>query len=125
QIWIGRVSAGIVAYGWSDTPAQDIREGLDAALTAVRLDEKNPYSHYALAICSVYADAPEQAVLAAERAIEISPSFALGHLVLGMAHLFRGSASEAISPLEHGLTLNPHDPQNFVWFNLLALSHLF
>lgn len=125
HLWLGRVSAGIVAYGWSDSAAQDIREGVNAALVAVRLDEKNPYSHYALAICSAYANAPEQAILAAEKAIEISPSFALGHLVLGMGHLFRGGASEAIAPLEHGLMLNPHDPQNFVWFNLLALAYLF
>ncbi|TIQ02538.1 MAG: transcriptional regulator, partial [Mesorhizobium sp.] len=47
HLWLGRVSAGIVAYGWSDRPSEDIREGLDAALVAVRLDEKNPYSHYA------------------------------------------------------------------------------
>jgi TolB-like protein len=125
HVWLGRVSAGIVAYGWSENPSQDITEGLNAALTAVRLDERNPYSHYALAICSPYANAPEQAVLAAEKAIEISPSFALGHLVLGMGHLFRGSASEAVSPLKHGLTLNPYDPQNFVWLNLLALAYLF
>jgi len=123
--WLGRVSAGTVAYGWTDDPAHDIKEGLDAGLRAIRLDERNPYSHYALAICSAYANAPEQAVLAAEKAIEVSPSFALGHLVLGMGHLFRGNAAEAISPLEHGLTLNPNDPQNFVWLNLLSLAHLF
>jgi TolB-like protein len=125
HIWLARVSAGVVAYGWSDEAERDIREGLDAALRAIRLDEKNPYSHYALAICSSYANAPEQAVLAAEKAIEISPSFALGHLVLGMGRLFRGTAGEAVSPLERGLTLNPYDPQNFVWYNLLALAHLF
>jgi TolB-like protein len=125
HIWLARVSAGVVAYGWSDKAERDIREGLDAALKAIQLDEKNPYSHYALAICSAYANAPEQAVLAAEKAIEMSPSFALGHLVLGMGQLFRGSAGEAISALERGLTLNPYDPQNFVWCNLLALAHLF
>jgi len=125
HIWLARVSAGVVAYGWSDKPEMDIREGLDAALKAIQFDEKNPYSHYALAICSPYANAPEQAVLAAEKAIEISPSFALGHLVLGMSQLFRGSAREAIPPFERGLTLNPYDPQNFVWYNLLALAHLF
>ena len=100
-------------------------EGLDAALKAIQLDEKNPYSHYALAISSAYANAPEQAVLAAEKAIEVSLSFALGHLVLGMAQLFRGSASKAVLPLERGLTLSAYDPQNFAWYNLLALAHLF
>ena len=125
HLWLARVSAGISAYGWSDQPDADIREGLDAALKAVQLDEKNPYAHYALAICSAIANAPEQAVLAAEKAIEISPSFALGHLVLGMGHLFRGNAHDAIGPFEHGLMLNPYDPQNFVWCNLLALAYLF
>lgn len=125
HLWIARVSAGISAYGWSHQPEADIREGLDAALKAVQLDEKNPYAHYALAICSTMANAPEQAVLAAEKAIEISPSFALGYLVLGMGHLFRGNAHDALAPFEHGLTLNPYDPQNFVWYNLLALAYLF
>ena len=123
-IWLARVSAGLVAYGWSDEPPRDIKEGLDAALRAIRLDGKNPYSHYALAICSAYGNAPEQAVLAGEKAVELVPSFALGHLVLGTAQLFRGSAAEAVQPLRHGLTLNVNDPQNFVWYDLLALAHL-
>lgn len=123
--WLARVSAGIVAYGWSDQAGTDIREGLEAGVRAIQLDEKNPYSHYAFAICSAYACQPEQAVLAAEKAVELSPSFALGHLVLGMGKLFQGRAIEAIAPLERGLTLNPHDPQNFVWYNLLSLAHLF
>lgn len=125
HLWVARVSAGIAAYGWSDQPEADIREGLAAALKAVQLDERNPYAHYALAICSTQANAPEQTVLAAEKAIEISPSFALGHLVLGMGHLFRGHAHEALAPFERGLTLNPYDPQNFIWYNLCALAYLF
>jgi TolB-like protein len=124
QIWRARVSAGIVAYGWSDDPASTLREGLDAAIQAIHLDEKNPYSHYAFAIVSAYADAPERSIAAAERAIELSASFALGHLVLGMARLFCGQASAAIAAIAHGLSLNRHDPQNFVWYDLLALAHL-
>jgi hypothetical protein len=38
---------GLVAYEWSDDPAADRREGLDAALRAIYLDEKNPYAHRA------------------------------------------------------------------------------
>jgi TolB-like protein len=125
HLWLGRVSAGVVPYGWSDNPVADLQEGMDAALKAVQLDERNPYTNYALAIVSVYADRFEQSISAARKAIEISPSFALGHLVLGMALLFSGRASEAIAPLEYGLRLSPYDPQNFVWFNILALARLF
>ena len=125
QIWRARVSAGIIAYGWSDDIAADREEGLAAGLRAVRLDEKNPYAHYGVAIVSLYADETAQAVRAAERAVELNASFAIGHLVLGLAQLFSGRAAEAAGPLERGLRLSPFDPQNFVWFNLLALARLF
>jgi TolB-like protein len=125
HIWLARVTAGIVPYGWSQNPVADLQEGLEAALKAVQLDERNPYTHYALAIVSVFSERFEQSTSAARKAIGISPSFALGHFVLGMALLFSGRASEAIAPLEYGLRLSPYDPQNFVWFNVLALARLF
>jgi hypothetical protein len=31
-------------YGWSDNPVADLQEGVDAALNAVQLDERNPYT---------------------------------------------------------------------------------
>jgi TolB-like protein len=123
HIWLGRVSAGIVAYGWSDAPGADSKEGVDAAAHAITLDPRDPYAHYAFAIANAYS-APLVAVSAAEKAIALSSSFALGHLVLGMARLFAGLAREAIEPLEHGLALNPNDPQNLAWYNLLAHAQL-
>lgn len=124
HLWLARVNAGIVAYSWSINSVEDIREGMEAGIKAVRLDDRNPYCHYGLAIVSVYGNELDQAILAAERAIELSPSFALGHLVLGMARLYIGRTPEAIAALRHGLALNPHDPQNFVWFNVLAVACL-
>jgi predicted Zn-dependent protease len=59
------------------------------------------------------------------RAIDLSPGFALGHLVLGMATLYSGRAEEAKACLQQGLRLNWSDPHNFAWFDLLALAHLF
>jgi TolB-like protein len=124
-LWLGRVNAGLVAYGWSNNPVADLHEGRSAALEAVLLDEKNPYTHYALAIVSNYADDFALALRSADKAIELSPSFALGHLVRGMAALFAGQAADAVRSLENGLKLNRYDPQNFVWYTLLALAMLF
>lgn len=123
--WLGRVSAGIIAYGWSDDPTADSREGTAAATRAVALDPRDPYSHYALAIVSCYAGSANTAALAAQSAIDLNPSFALGHLVLGMARLFDGDAERAIAALKHGLSLNPNDPQNVAWHILLAYAQLF
>ena len=52
-------------------------------------------------------------------------SFALGHFSLGVAHLFSGRASEAITPFRRGLRLSPYDPQNPVWSNFLAVAQFF
>ncbi len=125
HIWLARVSAGIVAFGWSDNPQNDLHEGLQAAHVAIRLDEKDPYSHYALAIISVFSDALDQAVRAGEEAVEISPSFTLGHFVLGLGRLFSGNAIDSIGSFERGLRLNPYDPQNFVFIQMLALAYYF
>lgn len=122
--WLGRVSAGIIAYGWSDDPATDGHEGMQAATRAVALDARDPYAHYAFAIVCCYAGSANTGALAAQSAIDLNPSFALGHLVLGMARLFDGDAPRAVAPLRHGLTLNPNDPQNVAWYILLAYAHL-
>jgi TolB-like protein len=122
--WLGRVSAGIIAYGWSDDVVADGREGTQAAVRAVALDPRDPYAHYSFAIVNCYAGSANTAALAAQSAIDLNPSFALGHLVLGMARLFDGDASRAVAPLRHGLTLNPHDPQNVTWHILLAYAEL-
>jgi TolB-like protein len=125
QFWLARVSAGIVVYGWSRDEEADLREAIAAAVNAIRLDEKSPYAHYALAIASVVSARFEDAVRAAQRAVDLAPGFALGHLVMGMARLYAGDAPGAIVPLERGLHLNAFDPQNFVWCNTLAYAYLF
>jgi predicted Zn-dependent protease len=73
----------------------------------------------------LFSGALEQAIQAAEKAVQISPSFALAHLGLGMARLYAGDAAGSIEPLQRGLRLNPFDPQNFHWFRLLALACYF
>jgi predicted Zn-dependent protease len=88
------------------------------------LDPRDPYAHYAFAIVSAFAGSASAAARTAQTAIDLNPSFTLGHLVLGMAKLFDGDPQRAIAPLAHGLLLNPNDPQNLAWYNLLAYAQL-
>ena len=74
HLWLGRVNAGVVPYGWSDNPDADLQEGTTAALRAIQLDERNPYSHYALAIVSAYAEKFDQSISAAKRLLRSIPA---------------------------------------------------
>ena len=76
QLWLGRVNAGLVAYGWSEDPAADLREGQVGALEAVRLDAKNPYAHYALAIVGNYAAGDRDRVIDEATALSMEPALA-------------------------------------------------
>jgi adenylate cyclase len=124
-IWLARVEAGLAAYGWSDDPDSTLRSGMEAALKAVEQDERNPYSQYAVAVTHMSAGRSETAIRAAQKAVALSPTFALGHLILGGSYVYAGRAQDAIQPLERGLRLSPFDPQNFTWSFFLALSYYF
>ena len=124
-MWVSRAATGVVAYGWCTDREAMLQELMQAALKAVRRDEKDAYAHFALAMTHVFTGELEQAIRASEKAAEISPSFALAHVGLGMARLYAGRAQAAIEPLERGLRLNPFDPQNSHWFRLLALALYF
>ncbi|AWI57495.1 hypothetical protein AB395_00001841 [Sinorhizobium fredii CCBAU 45436] len=64
-----------------------------------------------------------RAMEAAQRSIDLSPSFALGYMLLGMSRLFLGRAALATEPLQRGLRLSPHDPLAFLWLHFLAFAH--
>ena len=98
---------------------------MQSSLRGVQLDEKDAFGHFALALNYHYSGAIEQAAQAAEKAVNVCPSFALGHLALGMARLYAGDAAGAIDPLQRGLRMNPFDPLNFHWFRSLALAFYF
>lgn len=124
-LWLARAEAGLAAYGWSDDPEASLKNGMAAGLKAVQIDERNPYCHYAVAVTHVFGGEFEIGLRAAQRALALSPSFALGHLIHGAAHLHACRPKNAIEPLEHGLRLSPFDPQNFTWLLFLSLAYAF
>jgi TolB-like protein len=125
QMWVSRAATGVAAYGWCSDPDATLRESLTAALAAVHRDEKDAYSHFALAMTQVFLGNLVEAVRAAEKAVELGPSFALAHVGLGMALLYSGKPEGAIEPMASGLRLNPFDPQNSHWFRIQALALYF
>ncbi len=122
-IWLARTEGGRVMIMGTDDVQRSLGIALRSADRAVQLDPQNPYSHYAVsAACNAGCDF-ERSIRAARQAVALNPSFALGHLGLGIALFHAGSPSEAIAELERGLRLSPFDPQYMTWLFNLALAY--
>ncbi len=123
-LWLVRCLDGMIYFGWSDDPAAALTAEAAALRQGLSLAPDDPYACYAQAIYSNVTGHPERAVEAAQRAIDLSPSFALAHFMLGVSRMFAGRAALAIEPLERGLRLSPSDPQAFVWLQFMSLARL-
>jgi len=118
--YLARTLNNRVWVGWSEDIDKDLQDEFEAAIRAVALDERDPYSHYALSWAALMTLRHEQSLAAAQRAIDLSPNFALGYYVLGCVRIFVGRSSEAIDPLLRNLRLNPSDRQSETYLGMAA-----
>ncbi|MEJ1935893.1 tetratricopeptide repeat protein, partial [Nostoc sp. NIES-2111] len=125
HIWLARTEGGRVAFLGTDDLERSLGIAYQAADRAVQLDPQNPYSHYAVcAACNAGCEF-DRSVRAARQAVTLNPSFALGHLMLGVAVLHSGRPAEAVAEFERGLALSPYDPQFMTWLFNLAVAYRF
>ena len=112
--------------GWSEEIDKDIADEFAAATHAVAVDERDPYSHYALCLAALVTLRHEQSLAAAQRSIDLSPNFALGYFALGWVRIYVGNSSEAIDPLLRSLRLNPgvRQSENYLAQAALAQYHI-
>jgi adenylate cyclase len=126
--YLARTLNSRIWWGWSGDIEQDLSDACTAAARAVALDDRDPYTHYALFLAGMLARRQEQALAEAQRAIDLNPNFALGYFALGyfalgFARIFLGHFAEAIDPILRSLRLNPNDPQLQTFIHHVALAH--
>jgi TolB-like protein/class 3 adenylate cyclase len=112
-------------YGSSNDFSADLEASHAAAVRAAALDDRDPYSHYALSWTSLMSRLHEQALGEAQRSIDLNPNFSLGFFVLGLVRLHIGHFVEALDALLRSLRLNPNDPQAGSFMSFVSLAYYF
>jgi TolB-like protein len=110
-------------HGFSSDLEADRRDLLQAATRAVSLEGHDAYAHYAMCIAHLMDNQPSAAVIEAERAVELAPSFALAQNALGWSRIFTGAYSDALEPINLAIRLSPRDPVIYFFHCALALAH--
>jgi TolB-like protein/class 3 adenylate cyclase len=110
-------------FRWSTNIDADLADEHAAATRAVALDDRDPYSHYAMSLACMLMSKHDQALAEAQRAIDLNPNFSLGYFALGWIRVFLGHAGEAIDALQRSMRLSPNDPQAENHLGWIALAH--
>lgn len=108
--------------GWAESPKAAAERARELASTAVRLDETDPWGHWALggALSNVFMDY-DKGLEGYERALELSPNDADILADYGWLLALAGHPEDGIEQINRAMRLNPYYPS---WYMLgLGLSY--
>lgn len=108
---------------WADR-ARETDLALEAAGRSLIVDEHDPAAHWAMGRAMWLRGRHGEAVAELERAVDLSPNFALGHYALSFVQSQSGDPSAAIASSDHSRSLSPFDPLLFGMLGARAMAHV-
>jgi adenylate cyclase len=113
---LGMVRGGPTAH-------DEVSRARDLALTAIKLNEGDEYSHWALGNACNWLGDTDRAIAEFRRALELNPNYSLAYGMLGTALAVAGRPEESIAASEIAIRSNPRDPSNFFRYTALAAAY--
>jgi TolB-like protein/Flp pilus assembly protein TadD len=107
--------------GWSDSPTETLQRGLDLANESISLNDQLPVAYFVRGLVHRERREYVEALAEAQRAIEIDPNYANGHVLLSTILYYAGRAEEGLRLLDKASRLNPHPPSNYPFHRGQAL----
>jgi adenylate cyclase len=106
----------------------DPRDGLAAALSmaqqAIRRDPEDAWTHFAAGYVHMVSRRFEAAVADLSEAIELNPSFAFAHTILGCTYGYGGMADDGLHHCALAVALSPRDYSQAGNLSTTGLCHL-
>jgi adenylate cyclase len=108
--------------GFVSDPGDVLTRAHEAAMTAVTLDDKDSFSHFALGrVCTMLGD-HDTAINAQDVAVALNPNAALAHYGRGYVLTLIGRAEEALDAYDEALRLSPRDPLAFGMMTMRSVA---
>jgi DNA-binding SARP family transcriptional activator len=106
---------------WADRETESAR-AFEAAGQSLLVDDQNPAAHWAMGRALWLRGRQDESLLELEKAVELSPNFALGHYFLSFVHCQSGDPSIAIRSSDRSRNLSPFDPLLFGMLGARAMA---
>jgi TolB-like protein/DNA-binding SARP family transcriptional activator len=107
--------------GWAKRELE-MERAFDAAGQSLMVDDRDPTAHWAMGRALWLRGSHDQSVIELERAIDLSPNFALGHYALAFVHAQGGDPQAALGFSDHSRRLSPFDPMLFAMLGARAMA---
>jgi TolB-like protein len=107
--------------GWTKR-GPEIDRALEIAGQSVMADDRDPAAHWAMGRALWLRGKHAQSVVELEKAVDLSPNFAIGHYSLSFVNSQIGDAQEAIVASDHSRHLSPFDPFLFGMFGARSMA---
>ncbi|MGQ0531887.1 MAG: adenylate/guanylate cyclase domain-containing protein [Caulobacteraceae bacterium] len=120
---LARILYGSALRRWSADPRLDLLEAENLARTAIKLDARDAWAHFALSGALLYLGRHEDALETALRAVALNTNFAFGHFRHGQVLTCIGRAGEGVEPIARSIRYSPFDPQMGSMLGALSLAH--
>lgn len=99
--------------GWSETPDISLELGQKIATRALELNPNLPMAYFVRGLAHRERSEYVKALVEAEKAIELDPNYANGHILLATLLYYAGRPAEGLERVKHAIKLNPHHPYNY------------
>ncbi|MFC3326702.1 BTAD domain-containing putative transcriptional regulator [Mesorhizobium cantuariense] len=108
---------------WGDRDRESAL-AFESAGHSLLVDDHNPAAHWAMGRALWLRGEQDSSLIELERAVDLSPNFALGHYALSFVHSQSGDPQAAIGSSDHSRHLSPFDPLLFGMLGARAMAHV-
>jgi len=106
---------------WANRETESAR-AFEAAGQSLLVDDQNPAAHWAMGRALWLRGREDESLHELEKAVELSPNFALGHYSLSFVHCQSGDPGVAIRSSDRSRNLSPFDPLLFGMLGARAMA---
>ncbi|HEX9462646.1 MAG TPA: adenylate/guanylate cyclase domain-containing protein [Alphaproteobacteria bacterium] len=109
--------------GWTDATRATLVEASRFAERAMRLDPRDPQSHFAFGLVNYHLGQVKPALVAMREAIRLNPSYAAAYANQAFLLNYLNRPQESLQSTATAFRLSPHDVRRFIWHTALAGAH--
>ncbi|MHC4587496.1 MAG: adenylate/guanylate cyclase domain-containing protein [Planctomycetota bacterium] len=112
-------------YFDADPTTEMLDEALKMAKKSVEIDDKDAFSHLAVARVRLARGEYDLCIAECETSINLNPYLAQAYCGMGDSLAYMGRFAESIPHFEEAMHLGPHDPWRWAFYSYRSLAHIF